>query len=320
MLLALNRSLCRCQRMTNSTFASDRQTETLQELLGLVKQGHQLHLQGSIPCSPIEPTRLSLSMGGNAAYFGHPDWGRLYFEACHRDPAFIERWQQATGSWNDKVVVDIGCGAGNVYASLGGAPKLLIGVDISLGALQMASSIGYQPLCADAQELPLQSGCADIVVLNATLHHCDDMDAVLREAARLVRPGGVLVTDHDLQRSAWDFKGVGWLLWELRLPMYRILKRGGHGSESEQLCALASEAHHTPGDGLDREFYPAILEPLGFDVQVYPHSHLQGASIFAEPPQQPERRFRFAQRLSGIDPASPDGALSLMCVARRSAA
>lgn len=288
-----------------------------QELLNLLEDPGLISLQSPIPTMPIAPERLSLAMGGNASYFGHPQWGKLYFEACHRDAAFIDRWRTATGSWTNKVVVDVGCGPGNVYASVGGQPRLLIGIDISPGALQMAQQIGYQPLCADAQALPLQSACADIVVINATLHHCDDMALALQEAARLVKPGGVLVTDHDLQRSAWDFKGLGWLLWELRLPLYRILKRGGHGSEAEQLCALASEAHHLPGDGLSDSFYTDILEPLGFDVAVYPHSHRQGASLFAEPPLPAERRFRLVQWLSGIDPHAPEAALSLMCIARR---
>ena len=69
-----------------------------------------------------------------------------YFKACHRDPAFIDRWKQATGSWDNKIVVDIGCGPGNVFASLGGSPSLLVGVDVSFGALKMAKSIGYTPL------------------------------------------------------------------------------------------------------------------------------------------------------------------------------
>jgi ubiquinone/menaquinone biosynthesis C-methylase UbiE len=35
---------------------------------------------------------------------------------------------------------------------------------------------------ADAAHTPFRSQVADIVVINASLHHCDDMGAVLREA------------------------------------------------------------------------------------------------------------------------------------------
>ena len=88
------------------------------------------------------------------------------------------------------MVVDIGCGPGNVHASLKCSPQLLIGVDVSANALAMAERLGYTPLLADAHALPLVDQFADYVVLNATLHHCDDMTRVLAEAARLVRPGG----------------------------------------------------------------------------------------------------------------------------------
>lgn len=270
-----------------------------------------------IPWVAIAPSNLTLALGANAQYFGHAQWAKSYFDACHRDRTFSDRWQQATGSWDDKIVVDIGCGPGNVFASVGGNPKLLIGVDVSLGGLKMAAQIGYQPLLADAQDLPLQSEIADIVVLNATLHHCDDMTAALREAARLVKPGGMLVCDHDLQQTAWHFKGLARFLWELRLPLYRCLKRGGHASLAEQQCALATEAHHVPGDGLTVDFYHSVLDPMGFLTRVYPHNHDLGAAVFKGQIGRSSRRYRMAQRLSGIDPNSPAAALSLMCVAHR---
>ncbi|WP_017660206.1 class I SAM-dependent methyltransferase [Baaleninema simplex] len=270
-----------------------------------------------ISCTSVSPDRLTLALAANAQYFGHPQWGRSYFEACHRDRAFIDRWQAATGSWDDKIVVDIGCGPGNVFASVGGRPKLLIGVDISFGALKMAAELGYQPLLADAQQLPLRSQIADIVVVNATLHHCDDMTQALREAARLVKPGGVLVCDHDPQQTAWHYKGLARFIWEARLPLYRWIERGGHASKCEQECALASEAHHVPGDGVTADWFRSVLDPVGFSTRIFPHNHDLGAEIFQGNIGRSASKYRIAQRFSGIDPDSPEAALSLMCVAQR---
>ena len=283
----------------------------------LLKPDAAIHYREVILASKIISNNISTSLVANACYFDNPAWAAGYFNACHRDQSFIERWQVATGTWQDKVVVDVGCGPGNVFASLGGSPRLLIGVDISLGALKMAERIGYHPLLADAQDLPLRSEIADIVVVNATLHHCDDMVAVLKEAARLVKPGGVLVCDHDPQKTAWDFKGVAHFLWRTRLPIYRFINRGGHATKSEQRCVLASEAHHVPGDGLSIEFYHSILDPMGFSTHIYPHNHTVGSDVFTGEAGHSPMKYRLAQWLSGINPNSPGAALSLMCVSTK---
>ena len=253
----------------------------------------------------------------NSLYFDREDWARNYFEHCHRDPEFRARWHSATGSWNDKIVVDIGCGPGNVFATVGGQPRLLIGADVSRGALKMAQKLGYQPILADAHALPFVSSFADIVVVNAALHHCDDMARVLAEAARLVAPGGMLVTDHDPQLSAWDFKGPAKWAWDLRLLVYRWLKKGFHRSVEEQALGLQSEIHHMPGSGVTRDLYQDVLTPLGFDVEVYCHNNEVGASALVSDFGRSRARYRLAQVMSGVNPNTPEAALSLLCRATR---
>lgn len=273
---------------------------------------------GEIPIYQIASPTVGL--GANRYYFDQPEWAENYFQACHRDDSFIDCWKSAAGHWHDKVVIDIGCGPGNVYAALKsscGTPKTLIGVDVSLNALKMARKIGYTPVLADAHNLPLKSGCADLVVINACLHHCDDMQKVLSEAARLVRPGGLLITDHDPQQSAWRYKGLGLWLWNIRLPIYRLLKRGGHATAEEQYWCIQSEIHHRPQDGVTPELFHTTLHPLGFDVKLYRHNHNAGANVLQGNVGRAEWKCRVAQRFSGIDPDLPESALSLMCIAKK---
>ncbi|MEH1827697.1 MAG: methyltransferase domain-containing protein [Nostoc sp.] len=275
--------------------------------------------EGILVCKILN---LTPAIQANSHYFGHPEWAKNYFAACHRDEKFLALWQAVIGSWHSKIVVDIGCGPGNVYASLKqscGEPQLLIGVDVSYGALKMSQQLGYTPVLADAQNLPFISDFADIVIANACLHHCDDMAKTLGEAARLVRPGGFLITDHDPQRSAYQLRGLGLLLWNTRLPIYRKIKRGGHSTNEEQFWGLASEIHHKPGDGVTPELYYQILEPLGFTVKVYPHNHTVGAEVLQGNYGRSSWKCRLAQMLSGINPELPEAALSLMCVAQRQA-
>ncbi|RZJ88399.1 MAG: class I SAM-dependent methyltransferase, partial [Hymenobacter sp.] len=192
----------------------------------------------------------SEGLQANAYYFNHPEWAEEYLTYCHRSEAFRGRWQAALGDWTGKVIVDIGCGPGNIFATLQGKPELLIGIDVAPKSLELAKQLGYTTVLADATSLPFQSGFADIVVLNAALHHCEDMAAILAEAARLVKPGGLLVTDHDPQLSAWDYKGPAKLLWNARLVIYKLLRQGMHKTDSQQQWGLACEIHHKPGHGV----------------------------------------------------------------------
>lgn len=269
-----------------------------------------------IPSTQIVESR---EIEANATFFSHPEWAKTYFEACHRDSRFKQRWRAVAGSWDNKIVVDIGCGPGNVYATLGGQPKLLIGVDVARGALEMAQKLGYTPLLADAQDLPLRSEFADIVVVNATLHHCADMTKTLVEAARLVKPGGTLAIDCDPQLSAWNYQGVGRFLYNIRLGIiYKFLLRNLHIPLEERMMALATEIHHKPGHGVTKQLFLETLEPMGFDVKIYPHNNAVGAEIVqGELGDPPHWRYRVGQFLSGIDPYSEAAALSLMCVATR---
>jgi len=284
----------------------------------LISEDVSVKVIDGINVAPVSPLNITFGLGANAEYFGHEAWGKLWLDALHRDQEFIDRWSAATGSWDNKIVVDIGCGPGNIYASLGGKPKLLIGVDISYGTLKIAQKLGYMPLLADAQDLPLRSGFADIVVINATLHHVDNMKAVLSEAARLVKPGGILVTDHDTQLSAMDFKGLGYQMWIIRYLIYRLIKRGGHASAYEQRCAIAAEVHQVCGDGVTKDLYYSVLEKQGFDVKIFPHNNTLGAEVLNGNMGRANFKYRLAQRLSGMNPADPSSALSLMCVARKS--
>ncbi len=258
------------------------------------------------------------SMEANSYFFGHPVWGKEYFETSHRHEKFRARWHAATGSWDNQVVVDVGCGPGNIFATVGGKPKVLIGVDISSGALKMAKEVGYTPLLADAHRIPLADGCADIVVANATLHHCDDMAVVLAEAARLVKPGGLLVTDKDSQRGALNLRGLGLFLREIRFVFYWIMRSRYYIPEDIRQARQATETHNQkPGDGITTDLYYQILEPLGFNVKVYPHNHDLGVEVLdGKIGRMPWTR-RLSQRLSGINPDSPEAAQSIMCIAKR---
>jgi SAM-dependent methyltransferase len=90
------------------------------------------------------------------------------------------------------VCLEIGCGTGVRAAqvrSLGWTPA---GVDLSAGMLRYAGD-RLPVVLADAVRLPVADGCVPAVV--GVMVHTDmpDYRGILREAARVLRPGGVLV-------------------------------------------------------------------------------------------------------------------------------
>ncbi len=93
------------------------------------------------------------------------------------------------------LLVDLGCGAGLLAPHVSHLGHRHLGVDRCASALAQAAEHGVQPVRADVTAVPLPDGCADVVSAGELLEHVADPAAVLAEACRLVRPGGVLVLD-----------------------------------------------------------------------------------------------------------------------------
>ncbi|SDW75284.1 Methyltransferase domain-containing protein [Amycolatopsis xylanica] len=129
------------------------------------------------------------------AYDEIADWYEEQFLSTQRlghDPLGIEGALCALLGEGSGVCLEIGCGTGvhaAVVRELGWAP---VGVDLSSGMLRHAR--GRLPIArADAGRLPFRDGSVPAVV--AVMVHTDmpEYPAVLREAARVLRPGGVFV-------------------------------------------------------------------------------------------------------------------------------
>jgi SAM-dependent methyltransferase len=101
-----------------------------------------------------------------------------------------------------RTLLDLGCGMGTFAIEAAGRGARSIGVDPASPALAAArrlaeteNAVGARFVQADAAALPVASDAADVVLAADLTEHLDDMTLarILREAARALRPGGVLV-------------------------------------------------------------------------------------------------------------------------------
>lgn len=148
-------------------------------------------------------------------------------------------------------ILDLGCGDGH-FASLAFPRKALVGLDPEWKALKEAAARqAYRWVVqADGTRTPFPSGSFGTVISNSVLEHIPDVEAVLQEVARILRPGGYFLFCSPSHRFV-EF-----------LSVYRLLSRLGLRRAAEaygRLFNRISRHHHCDAP----EIWAARLERVG---------------------------------------------------------
>lgn len=88
-------------------------------------------------------------------------------------------------------VLDAGCGCGVTLGMLVGCGMRALGLDLNAGFLREAGRAGADVARADLNTLPIADRSLDLIVCECAWN-LTDKERVLREFARVLRPGGVL--------------------------------------------------------------------------------------------------------------------------------
>jgi len=145
----------------------------------------------------------------------------------------------ARAKTGDGILLDLGCGTGNVMRLASGVYSSVIGLDLAENLLsQAARRDGSILVAADALHLPFASGSFACVAANALLHHIANPAPVFLEVFRVLRPGGIFITDHD----------PNWHCGRFRSGIRKGRRLGEHGFGSSE--ADLSEYHHSVTGGL----------------------------------------------------------------------
>lgn len=95
-------------------------------------------------------------------------------------------------------VLDLGCGEGRFL------PRGGIGLDVDIDRLRRARARSPRVLAADARRLPFAASAFDTVCAHRMLNDTGDVDGVLAEIVRVLRPGGRLVVFTRAREAGGD--------------------------------------------------------------------------------------------------------------------
>jgi ArsR family transcriptional regulator len=127
-------------------------------------------------------------------------------------------WARALGHLLPKLdVVDIGCGEGYLTVEVARWAAHVVAVDRSPAVLARAKALAGRRRATnivfkrgEIERLPIDDASADLALMSQALHHAPDPAAALREAVRILRPGGrVLVLDLGRHDEGWVREKLG---------------------------------------------------------------------------------------------------------------
>jgi 2-polyprenyl-3-methyl-5-hydroxy-6-metoxy-1,4-benzoquinol methylase len=154
-------------------------------------------------------------------------------------------------------LLDVGCGTGALASTFAGHGWSVAGVEPSAEAAARARAAGVEIHTGTLDDAPWQGPTFDAIVFNHSLEHVPDPLASLRQAAALLRDGGMLAVAVP-NFGCWQRRLFGPRWFQLDLP--RHLQH----FESRTLADLFARAQLQPVARTTASMRPALLLSLQY--------------------------------------------------------
>jgi SAM-dependent methyltransferase len=204
---------------------------------------------------------------GTDPWDAHAGWWQEQFTAGV-DPEYTEQILPLVAEHlpRDGILLDVGCGEGQLARPAAAAGLRVVGIDPSVAQAAEARRRGGGPVYAigSATAVPLRDASVDAAVACLVFEHIPDVDAALAEVARVVRPGGrfLFLLNHPLLQTP----DSGWIDDQFLDPPEQYWRVGPYLPEAETVEQVERGVfitfHHRP---LSRYLNTAIR--AGFDLE-----------------------------------------------------
>jgi ubiquinone/menaquinone biosynthesis C-methylase UbiE len=96
----------------------------------------------------------------------------------------------------DDKLLDLGGGVGRIAGFFVGKVDDITVSDSSSGMIEKCKSInGVKCLMSKAEQLPFENGYFDKIIIIDAIHHFDNLEKVLAEVKRVLKPDGIIIVE-----------------------------------------------------------------------------------------------------------------------------
>lgn len=147
--------------------------------------------------SNLEKQRVQQQFGDKA--------GAYASSAVHAKGESLRRLLELTRPQASWMALDVATGAGHTAHTFAPYVRQVIASDITATMVDKARTLGAQlghanvtAVAADAEQLPFAAASLDLVLCRLAAHHFPNIRAFVQEAARVLKPGGLLAVSDNV--------------------------------------------------------------------------------------------------------------------------